>query len=126
MIPWSAAHALHFVYRAQWQTSWGRFYRQLVRSTLQSQRRGAIIDPSHVSGDSVFPLPIPFLDAEFDRTAQELFPQRLEQPKEWRSVGVAPLTNMFCSPFLLYTMVGHKAAELFSSEAEEKPTAHSI
>ena len=97
MIPGSAVHALHLFYRAQWHTSWGTFHPQLVRSTLQLQRGGAIMGPSHVSGDSVFPLPIPFLDAEFERTAQEVFPQRLGQLKEWKSLGVARLTNLLCS-----------------------------
>ena len=97
MIPGSVVYALHLFYRAQWQTPWGRFHRQLVRSTLQSQREGASIDPSRVSGDSAFPLPIPLLNAEFDWTGQEVFLQRSEQLRECKSLEVARLTNLLCS-----------------------------
>ena len=57
--------------------------------------------------------------------AKEVCFQRLEQPREWRSLGVARLTNMLCSLLYFFMMVAHKAVKLFSPEAEENSTAHS-
>ena len=126
MIPGSVVHALHLYYRAQCQTPRGRFHRQLVHITLQWQRGGASDDSSLVSVDSFLRLPIPFIDGEFDGTGKEAFPQRLEQPKAWRSFGVARFTNLLFSLLsFLFTTVADKVAEPSSLAAEESSTAHS-
>ena len=99
-VPGSVLQALHLFYRSQWCSPLGRFHRHLVRST-----RAALVAAPHnsaspcsgrVSSD-VFPLPTPLLDAEFRGVDGKAFPQLLERPEEWRSLGAARLTSLLCS-----------------------------
>ena len=89
IIPGSIAHALDLFDHTQWQTSWGRFHRQLARSTLDAQRNTAVT--------AVFPLPLSYLDAEFEVRGGDAFPSRLEQPGALKSLGTARLVNVLCS-----------------------------
>ena len=97
IIPGSIAHALDLFYRCSWKTSFGRFHRQLARSTLACQRSDAVSASSGCSGDSVFPLPLPYQAAEFEVGFEEDLPGRLEQPGALKSLGVARLVNLLCS-----------------------------
>ena len=97
LIPGSIAHALDLFYHTSWKTPFGRFHRQLTRSTLACQRSGAVKASSACSGETVFPLPIPYLEAELEVGAGGDHPRRLEHQGALKSLGTARLVNMLCS-----------------------------
>ena len=99
----SVVAAMQFLYRGRWKTPLARFHRHLVRSTRRAlgSTHQAAVNGSGICTSDVFPLPVPFFDAEYEGL-EGSFSYLSEHPEERKSLAAARLTNLFCSWLSFY------------------------